>query len=695
MPRSPSIVQGEREAPQHNPLAVAFTGYARIMPSTSPTDESLHATAIPPRGGILIGRKGGLVDLAINHPSVSLRHAKVFRRGEATFVLDLRSANGTYVDGKRIWREAALLPGARLAVGPVQFDYDGTRLMPAGERQRLAITCEKLRRVVDDPSGGRRLTILDGISLAILPAELVCLIGPSGSGKTTLLSILSGRQRPNGGRVMLRDRNLHAEFESLKHDLAVVPQKESLHGPLTVRQALMFSAALRLPLDTTRRELDLIVTSLIREAGLEHRQGARIRDLSGGQLKRVSLANEIGHRPSVIFLDEVTSGLDELGDLEIMSLARTLADKGRSVVCITHNTLNIERTAHRVVVLTGDGRLACVGTPGEVRNYFTVPRLGDVYGAMAMHPDMDWHDRFRHHPLWQRHVGQWLAKTDTRDRSIHGSRPKPVATKTLAPHSSHWLRVASQVVTLIRRLICIQTMDPRPTMMAVVQAVFVASLLVLFFGNLELEQNLIIRATACRNAAFLLVISAFWLGCNNAAPEISRERQLFEQERAVSVKVLPYYCSKVVVLGTITIVQSLILFELLSFFSHLPGDGGWTGAVERLIITAGTGLLGVMTGLAISAVSRSEQVAVRAVPLLMIPQIVLADVLAPLTGWLAWTGPAVASTYWTFRAFTAGTVAYRLPEAEDVLMAPALAAILMHAIISCGIALAGLSRRTT
>lgn len=116
------------------------------MPSTSPTDESLHATAIPPRGGILIGRKGGLVDLAINHPSVSLRHAKVFRRGEATFVLDLRSANGTYVDGKRIWREAALLPGARLAVGPVQFDYDGTRLMPAGERQRLAITDRSIDR---------------------------------------------------------------------------------------------------------------------------------------------------------------------------------------------------------------------------------------------------------------------------------------------------------------------------------------------------------------------------------------------------------------------------------------------------------------------------------------------------------------------------------------------------------------------
>ncbi len=124
-----------------------------------------------------------------------------------------------------------------------------------------------------------------------------------------------------------------------------------------------------------------------------------IRHLSGGQVKRASLANELVARPSLLFLDEVTSGLDEQTDREVMELFRQVADGGKTVVCITHSLANVEATCHLVVILTEGGRLAFVGTPDEAKAYFRIPRLGDVYRKLAERTPADWHDRFRASPL--------------------------------------------------------------------------------------------------------------------------------------------------------------------------------------------------------------------------------------------------------------------------------------------------------
>ena len=101
--------------------------------------------------------------------------------------------------------------------------------------------------------------------------------------------------------------------------------------------------------------------------GLTQRRDMLIRHLSGGQVKRASLANELVARPSLLFLDEVTSGLDEQTDREVMELFRQVADGGKTVVCITHSLANVEATCHLVVILTEGGRLAFVGTPEEAQ----------------------------------------------------------------------------------------------------------------------------------------------------------------------------------------------------------------------------------------------------------------------------------------------------------------------------------------
>jgi hypothetical protein len=373
-----------------------------------------------------------------------------------------------------------------------------------------------------------------------------------------------------------------------------------------------------------------------------------------------------------VLLDEVTSGLDEQGDLEIMMLARRLADRGRTLVCITHNTLNIERTAQRVVTLASGGRIACVGTPEETRRYFGVSRLGDVYAALSSRPAHEWQTAFRRDDLWRRHVGDWLPAGDV----AKSDRQRAARPRARRPHN-----FLHQWCFLTGRLMRIQAMDPRPATMAIVQAVFISLLLAAFFGDLTQEDDDALLLVSRRQAAFLLVVSIFWLGCNNAAPEIAKERTLFDRERAVSLSVASYYCSKLFVLGAIAIVQALVAFTLLSCLSGLPGSRGAQGAIGRTTAVAVTAILGTMAGLALSAMAKSEQVAIRAVPMLMIPQIVLANVLTPLRGWMESIAPLVTTTYWTFRWFTTGSPEYGSDEPAAAIWNLTLPALAAHAAV--------------
>jgi len=629
-----------------------------------------------------------MVDLAIDHPSVSLRHAKVFRRGDRAYVVDLKSFSGTFINGVRVWHETELPTGSRLAIGPVQLSFDGTSLSAYTEPlDAHELVCNDVGRRLRGRTNRDSRTILAGVSFAIRPCELVCVIGPSGSGKSTLLSILSGRVKPDSGSVLYRGQDLHDSFDSLKHDIAAVPQREAIHYTLTARQALYYATALRSPSDTTTDELHQRVDSLLSEVGLRDRCDVRIRDLSGGQLRRISLACEIAHRPRLILLDEVTSGLDELGDLEVMQLARSLAAGGRSIVCITHNTLNIERTAHRVIVLAPGGHLAHVGTPREACNYFRITRLGDTYAALARKPGAEWGRALRGNALATESIAASIL-TPASDS------PPPHDRLSAAGSMRRPLRAADQVRLLTARSLVLQRMDPRAAAFAVAQAIFISVLLVAFFGDLRLEASPTQELANNRNAAFLLLISAFWLGCNNSAAEIAKERMLFERERAVSVSPTGYFISKLIVLGTIAVLQSLCVFAALSELSHLPADGGLVGCLRRIAVVGATGILGTVAGLAISAVAASEQVAIRAVPMLMISQIVLADALTPLTGWLERFAPAIITTYWSFRAFCAHTPGYVITDqAHDVSQAATMLAV--HAIVATVVATIGLRRQAT
>jgi ABC-type multidrug transport system ATPase subunit len=291
----------------------------------------------------------------------------------------LKSTNGTFVDGQRVREPKLIHEGSEIQIGPYTLVFTGTALCPLSHKREAQLVAENLIcRVPDHEHRGRSKLILDGVSLVVRPRELVCILGPSGCGKSTLLSALSARRPADEGSVLLNGEDLYAQFEALKQNLAVVPQEEALHDMLPLDAALRYTARLRLPSDMSRTEIENCVSAMLDSVRLSEHRATRIRQLSGGQRKRASWVNEAICNPSLIFLDEVTSGLDEQTDCEMMQLFRKMADDGKTVVCVTHRVGYVAETCHLAAILGPGGVLAFFGPPAEASAYFDVPRLGEV-----------------------------------------------------------------------------------------------------------------------------------------------------------------------------------------------------------------------------------------------------------------------------------------------------------------------------
>jgi ABC-type multidrug transport system ATPase subunit len=585
-------------------------------------------------GGV-IGREKGQAHFLLEHPHVSRRHALLRVTTGQVLLADLGSANGTYVNRRHINKLVPLNKGDRIDIGPFSLQFDGEALVSRSRSNNIELVAQKLRRVVKDRATGNPLTLMHDVNLVIRPREFVCLLGPSGSGKSTLLAMLSGRNPPDRGSVLINNEDLYVNFTALKHDIAVAPQKDVLHDSLAVDTALRYTAELRFPTDTGPDEIEASVADILEVVGLTKRRGTLIRHLSGGEVKRASLANELMSRPSLLFIDEVTSGLDEQTDREIMELFRQVADSGKTVVCITHSLANVEATCHLVAILAEGGRLAFVGTPDEAKEYFRIARLGDVYRKMAGRKPEDWQAMFKASPLFGRYIRERIPVDSDLDEEHE--RPQPDERTAVNPFH--------QAGILIRRYLAIWRGDLQALFAMLGQSLLVALLLGIVFGRLGTVQNPLERAQRGINLLFLLNVSCFWLGCNNAAKELVKERVIYTRERDFNLRIDSYFASKFLVLVLIGMVQVALLFGIVRLWCGPPGGAVWQWGTLATLAVAGTAL-----GLLISAFARTEEVAVALVPIAVMPQIILAGVIAPLKGLGKLLADGVITSRWGERA---------------------------------------------
>jgi ABC-type multidrug transport system permease subunit len=153
------------------------------------------------------------------------------------------------------------------------------------------------------------------------------------------------------------------------------------------------------------------------------------------------------------------------------------------------------------------------------------------------------------------------------------------------------------------------------------------------------------RIPQTRSLLFLLAVSSFWFGCNSAAKELVKERIIYNRERDFNLRIDSYFASKFIVLVVISLIQVTLLFFIARLWCAPPGSilGQW-------LALATVAVAGVSLGLLISAVSPTEEVAVALVPMAVIPQIILAGVIAPVTGIAKLLARSLVTVYWAQQA---------------------------------------------
>ena len=606
----------------------AFRDETMYQPAGALAKEISPDAAFPLQNSAIIGRDKDRASFCLPHAQVSRLHAQMTRSGRGYVITDLNSANGTFVNGERLTAPAELVRGDKIVIGPYVLFFDGDSLSPHSRAANVPLVCQGLTRIIRNHTTRQPMRILDDISLVIRPREFVCLLGPSGSGKSTLLSALSARAPADEGSVTIDGDDLYENFDALKQSIAVVPQKDVLHDLLPVREALTYTARLRLPPDTSSEEVESLVDDLLGTVGLTARRHTLIKHLSGGQIKRASLANEIVNRPSLLFLDEVTSGLDEQTDAEMMVLFRAIAEGGKTVICITHSLANVEATCHRVVILTEGGKLAFAGPTGATLDYFGISRLGEIYTKLKEKPAEVWQQAFRSHPLFQENV---LPESSGTTKAPAGRRPP--TPKEMA------LTFKRQTALLTSRYLRITLADKPALLMMLGQCLLVALSLIILFGDIGSDADH--RKSA--SLLFLLGVSCFWFGCNNSAKEIVKELTIFIRERDVNLMEGSYYASKAILLGCMTAMQVLLLFAVTKWGTALSGS-----SLGQLVMLATLGTAGVTLGLLLSALAKNTDVAATVVPMVLIPQIVLAGAIVPVDKIAEFLAATFVTTYWGY-----------------------------------------------
>lgn len=203
--------------------------------------------------------------------------------------------------------------------------------------------------------------VLDGLDLEVRADEVVAMLGPNGAGKSTTVEILEGYRVPSAGSVSVLGVDPAHGDDGWRSQIGVVLQNSGDHGKWRARQLLAHIA------DFYRPYVDAWpVDELLELVGLTEQAGQKVQSLSGGQRRRLDVALAIVGRPSLLFLDEPTTGFDPRARRDFHELVHRLGDfEGVTILLTTHDLAEAEKLASRIVILAG-GRIIANGSPVEL-----------------------------------------------------------------------------------------------------------------------------------------------------------------------------------------------------------------------------------------------------------------------------------------------------------------------------------------
>ncbi len=340
----------------------------RSHPDFAPELSDLSSRVISLNQHVLtvLGREGGDSIVSLLDPSIELRHCLIAPwkapehqdRSDTTqrfFLVDRQSKIGTFVNRQRI-HAVELHAGDFIQIGPFawSFSAEDGHLVPLPPIDGVGISLDGVH--IKERLG-------PNLNLRIEPRTFVAVVGDSGAGKSTLIKVLAGLNGTwtEGNVTMLEANGIPWIRESnprrFRALLGYVSQDSVLHEELNSEQLLRTSAQLRRGLSNDA-DLNRAVDDDLLRFDLEHRRTLPIGELSGGENKRLRVANELMGEPRLLILDEPDSGLDRRRRKQLTQLLRARSWQGCTVVLVTHDITDLDDQCDRIIQL-GSGRIVC------------------------------------------------------------------------------------------------------------------------------------------------------------------------------------------------------------------------------------------------------------------------------------------------------------------------------------------------
>ncbi|OBH40537.1 ABC transporter [Mycobacterium intracellulare] len=495
--------------------------------------------------------------------------------------------------------------------------------------------------------------ILSDISFAARPGTMTAVVGPSAARNSALLAVLAGSRTPSSGRATVDGHDVHAELQAMRSRIGIVARDDHLHRQLTVEQAVQYAAELRLPPEASPEQRERVVGQVLDELDLTPHRATRIRKLPPEVRRCAALAIELITRPSLLVVDEPTAGLDPAQQRHVMAVLRRQANIGCVVVAAisARASLTDVDTCDQVLVLTGTGKVAYLGTPQEA---------GSAMGATD----------------WSQVLARVSADPDGTHAAFRGRPQPPTAPPEVA---APWTPPAGlprhrQIRWLARREVRLLLAHRSYFAFLAILPFALAGLTLLIPGDAGLTRPGPGGANGHEAIEILaaLNVGAVILGTALTIRALVLEHRVFRREQQVGLSAPAYLAAKLTVYAPAAAVWTAVMFAIVVAVKGGPaGDAALlhNATIELYVTAAATAIVSAVIGLTLSALGTAlREVLPLVVPVILASALFNGSLVQLVSLWglqqISWFVPA----QWGFAA-SAATVNLRRtdPLAANVL----------------------------
>ncbi len=550
----------------------------------------------------LIGRSKEC-DIVLNHPAVTRQHARVFKKDNHFYIEDLNSVNGVFVNGIPVNGLSELHEKDLIQIASNMIIFSCETLICKTETDGIQLSMLDLVKKVDH---GKKM-ILSHVNCTIESNDFVAIVGGSGAGKSTLLKTLGGYDKFYEGDVFYNGISLKRNYNVLKNIIGYVPQEDIVFENLSLKKMLYYTAKLKMPDNTGNQEIQERIDEVLKLVELSEHQNTMIRNLSGGQKKRASIAVELLADPGMFFLDEPTSGLDPGTEQKLMRVLNRLSKtQGKTIVMVTHTTQSLD-LCDKIIFMGKNGTLAFMGTPDEAKMFFNTDSLIEIYNILEDDTQ-----------TWAKQFEQFNPPVEFSNQKDKDTVKKPKRKSAL-----------KQLFTLTKRYAELVMNDLPRLGLLMIQPVLIAILIKIVAGDDVFE---VFEPT--KQILFTFSCSGIWIGIFNTIQEVCKERAIVKREYMSNLRLTTYIMSKYLVQLIISLAQTLVFVGLFTvLMGNLPSEGVVLPCFVEIFITMWLTIYSSSAlGLLVSSVMKNGDRAMAVSPFLLIIQLLFSGILFTLEG---------------------------------------------------------------